>query len=156
MALALSQAASVKAEIRLHQALKQFSLALEPRHQAEFNIFKSQSAPTFETVIELSIQVSRDGRYQHAGGWLPKFGPRLEPLLHRIQLFSTAGDLLIGGSQNLIASGVWACVRLFLKVREVTFSVVRNEQANHHRPPSDTSHSLTSSHSFGTASVNRL
>ncbi|KAH8736715.1 hypothetical protein BGZ61DRAFT_436880 [Ilyonectria robusta] len=115
MALALSQAASVKAEIRLHQALKQFSLALEPRHQAEFNIFKSQSAPTFETVIELSIQVSRDGRYQHAGGWLPKFGPRLEPLLHRIQLFSTAGDLLIGGSQNLIASGVWACVRLFLK-----------------------------------------
>ncbi|KAL6402891.1 uncharacterized protein AUP68_12219 [Ilyonectria robusta] len=124
MALALSQAASVKAEIRLHQALKQFSLALEPRHQAEFNIFKSQSAPTFETVIELSIQVSRDGRYQHAGGWLPKFGPRLEPLLHRIQLFSTAGDLLIGGSQNLIASGVWACVRLFLKTFMCEYLIV--------------------------------
>ncbi|KAH6899019.1 hypothetical protein B0T10DRAFT_556307 [Thelonectria olida] len=116
MALALSQAASLKAEIRLSVAISEFSQAIDQERRVELRVLKSQHAPTFRGVIELANRIAKDGKRQHGGRWLPRYGPRLEPLLHRIQLFTKAGDILIGGSQNMIASGVWACVRLFLQV----------------------------------------
>jgi hypothetical protein len=117
MSLALSQAGPLKAEIRLSQALGEFAAVLDSKRKVELGVFKSQKAPSFGSVIELTNEVARDGKRQHGSYWLPKFGPRLEPLLHRIQVFGKAGDILIGGSQNMVASGVWACIRVFLQVR---------------------------------------
>jgi len=32
-------------------------------------------------------------------------------------MFTTVGDVIIGGAQNIIASGVWALVQITLQVR---------------------------------------
>ena len=54
------------------------------------------------------------------------FGPRLTYVLQAVQQFASIGDIIIGGSQNLIACGVWSLVRMTLLVRStlpaVTFS----------------------------------
>jgi hypothetical protein len=44
------------------------------------------------------------------------YGPRMTNLLSAVQQFAALGDILIGGSQNLIASGVWTVVRVSLLV----------------------------------------
>lgn len=117
MSQALWQAAPLKPEIRLSQALSEFSLVLSPKRQVQFKVLKSHQPPSFSNVIELTNEIARDGIGKHRSAWVPKFSPRLQALLHRIQIFGQAGDILIGGSQNMIASGVWACVRLSLQVR---------------------------------------
>ncbi len=43
-------------------------------------------------------------------------GTRLVGILDRVQLFAKVGDILVGGSQNMIASGVWAVFKLSLQV----------------------------------------
>ncbi|KAF1958658.1 hypothetical protein CC80DRAFT_558094, partial [Byssothecium circinans] len=42
------------------------------------------------------------------------FGPRFTNFLHGVQRFAALGDIIIGGSQNLIACGVWSVVRISL------------------------------------------
>ncbi|KXH50938.1 hypothetical protein CSAL01_04803 [Colletotrichum salicis] len=42
------------------------------------------------------------------------FGPRLTNLLQAVQQFAALGDVVVGGSQNLVACGVWAAVRMTL------------------------------------------
>jgi hypothetical protein len=116
MALVVSQAGKLKPEIRLAQAVSEFERALPSKYHAQFKVWKSRSPPTHPAVIGLTNEIARDGEEYHGRLWRACFGPRLEPLLHRIQMFTKAGDVLIGGSQNLIASGVWACIRLFLQV----------------------------------------
>jgi hypothetical protein len=116
MALILFQAGKLKPEIKLVQAMSEFEQALPPKYHAEFKVWKSRSPPNRESVIGLTNELARDGEKTHGRFWRACFGPRLEPLLHRIQMFTKAGDILIGGSQNMVASGVWACLRLFLEV----------------------------------------
>lgn len=49
------------------------------------------------------------------GAWRPH-GTKVGGFLSRIQTFASIGDVLIGGSQNLIATSVWSAVRLSLTV----------------------------------------
>jgi hypothetical protein len=41
---------------------------------------------------------------------------RMTNFLHAVQQFAAIGDVMIGGSQNLIACGVWSLVRMLLLV----------------------------------------
>lgn len=104
---AIEEAAKLKPEIRLSQAVSEFSQAVEGDRRVELKVLKSQSTPTVRGVIELTLSVAKEGKRQHESRWLTRYGPRLEHLLQRIQFFSKAGDVLVGGSQSMIASGVW-------------------------------------------------
>jgi len=44
------------------------------------------------------------------------FGPRFTNFLYGVQQFAALGDVLVGGSQNLVACGVWSLVRMSLLV----------------------------------------
>jgi hypothetical protein len=44
------------------------------------------------------------------------FGNRLVNVLEAVQRFAALGDIVVGGSQNMIACGVWSLVRMTLLV----------------------------------------
>lgn len=53
----------------------------------------------------------------HASGQNGRcLGPRLMNLLQAVQKFAALGDVIVGGSQNLIACGIWTIVRTSLQV----------------------------------------
>jgi len=115
MSLAYRQAGKGKASIRLAQAVSEFAAALDsPQRKATFKTLQTRSPPTAADVISFTEELNSDGTGLHRS-WLP-YGTRLVFVLDKIRLFTKAGDLLVGGSQNLIASGVWAVVRMSLQI----------------------------------------
>lgn len=114
MSAALSQAAVLKREIRLAQAISEYQLALTKQQRLEFKIWSSRSPPTPHDIVKFTEEINCDGARLHRS-WRP-LGTRLVGILDRIQMLSTVGDIMIGGSQNIIASSVWAVVRLSLDV----------------------------------------
>ena len=106
----------LKPEIRLAQAVSEFEATLSGKQKVEFQTIRSQareSPPDISDVMRLTAEVdraaSRKGRRC--------FGPRLTNVLQAVQQFASLGDIIIGGSQNLIACGVWSLVRTTLLVR---------------------------------------
>ncbi|KAI4638414.1 hypothetical protein J4E93_010214 [Alternaria ventricosa] len=114
MSKALAKASSLKPEIRLAQAVSEFEAGLTDEQKAKFRALKSQSfssAPTTSDVMQLTAEIDRNmsGRF---GGQC--FGPRFTNFLQGVQQFAALGDVVIGGSQSLIACGVWSLVRMSL------------------------------------------
>ncbi|KAJ6106657.1 hypothetical protein N7512_010174 [Penicillium capsulatum] len=104
MALAVAKAAHLKAEVRLGQAISEFVADLSDEQKARFNIRRSQallSPPTIQDVRSLTAEIDR----VHGGRCL---GPRLIKVVEAVQKFAALGDILVGGSQNIIACGVWS------------------------------------------------
>lgn len=120
MSWALTQAAPLKPEIRLAQAVSSFEASLEGQQKLEFKVLRSRctsSPPEPSDVMRLTAEIDR------RQGRLSKdvsrrcYGPRLTNFLQAVQQFAALGDIIIGGSQNLIACGVWSLVRMSLLVR---------------------------------------
>ncbi|RQM05678.1 hypothetical protein DH86_00004097, partial [Scytalidium sp. 3C] len=110
MSHALTQASRLKPEIRLAQAVSQFEADLSNDQKRSFRNDKSEllrSAPDARVVMHLTAEI--DSRPGSRG-----FGPRLTNFLQAVQQFAALGDIIIGGSQNLIACGVWSLVRMSL------------------------------------------
>ena len=115
-----ANSARLKPEIRLAQAVSEYEAALSGEQKAAFRISRSQtreSPPDVSDVMRLIAEIdrcaSRKGRRC--------FGPRLTNLLQAVQQFASLGDIIIGGSQNLIACGVWSLVRMTLLVSNIIF-----------------------------------
>lgn len=64
---------------------------------------------------EIDRQISRK-----AGGRC--LGPRFTNFLQGVQQFAALGDVVVGGSQNMVACGVWSLVRMSLLVSALTLS----------------------------------
>ena len=118
MSLALARSAPLKAEIRLAQAVSEFEADLSTQQKVALHAQRSQTCtapPSIQDVMrltaEIDLRVSTSGRC---------FGPRLTNVLQAVQQFAALGDVIIGGSQNLIACGVWSLVRMTLLVRSGT------------------------------------
>ncbi|RTE84485.1 hypothetical protein BHE90_000848 [Fusarium euwallaceae] len=106
--------AKLKPEIRLAQAISEFGASLNTQNQrTRFKNLQSQSPPDPDDIIRLTEEINRDGARAHRS-WRP-YGTRLVAILERMRQFAPIGDVLVGGSQNLIACGVWAVVRLSLE-----------------------------------------
>lgn len=121
MSSGLAVAARLKPEIRLAQAISEFSLSLsndKDRH-VRFKNLQTRIPPSASEIIQLTEEINRDGARRHKS-WRPH-ATRLLPVLERIRQFAPIGDVLIGGAQNLLASGVWAAVRLALDVGSYCF-----------------------------------
>lgn len=109
---------TLSADLRLAQAVSEFAQALDDPTKQKFRLLQvdlAKTAPSAADVIKLTEELNRDGSKRHAS-WRPAAGARVGGFLRRMQQFAAAGDVLIGGSQNLIASGVWASVRTMLEV----------------------------------------
>ncbi|KAF4761640.1 hypothetical protein N7455_001641 [Penicillium solitum] len=119
MSQALTAAARLKPEIRLAQAVSEFEADLSGEQKAAFRNNRAktiQSSPNTQDVMRLAADIDR------ASGQNGRcLGPRLMNLLQAVQKFAALGDVIVGGSQNLIACGIWTIVRTSLQLL-TTFS----------------------------------
>lgn len=105
----------LKPEIRLAQAVSEFEAALSSEQKAAFRTCRTQaqkSPPDISDVMRLTAEVDRSASRKGRRC----FGPRLTNVLQAVQQFASIGDVIVGGSQNLIACGVWSLVRTTLLV----------------------------------------
>ncbi|RYP73128.1 hypothetical protein DL771_003764 [Monosporascus sp. 5C6A] len=109
MSSALAKAAPLKAEIRLAQAVSLFEADLSTEQKAAFRNYRSKlckSPPDIHDVMRLTAEIDRRTSGKLGGGRC--FGPRLTNVLQAVQQFAALGDIIVGGAQNIIASGVWS------------------------------------------------
>lgn len=100
--------------LRLDEAIQQFQATLEPPYVAQFASLQSGGQPKPSDVFKLTEEVNRNA-YKIHKTWR-QYGSRLQKALDQIVVFTKVGDVLVGGSQNMIACGVWAAVRLSIQV----------------------------------------
>lgn len=116
MSSALAKASPLKPEIRLVQAISEFEADLSHEQKSMFRTQRSQSLlkpPSPHDIMQLTAEVDRRTSQKFSNAC---FGPRFTSFLHGVQQFATLGDIIIGGSQNLVACGVWSLVRMSLLV----------------------------------------
>jgi hypothetical protein len=116
MSFAVANASRLKPEIRLAQAVSQFEADLSNKEKHALQTQKSllQSSPPDQSdVMRLTAEIDKTSGIV-AGRRC--FGPRLTNFLHAVQQFAALGDVVVGGSQNLIACGVWMLIRMSLLV----------------------------------------
>ncbi|KAK8052322.1 hypothetical protein PG993_003707 [Apiospora rasikravindrae] len=119
MSHALSHAAKLKAEIRLAQAVSEFEAGLQEDAKRQFSLLKNQtisSPPTIKSVLQLTAEIDQSTRTVGSRC----YGPRLIKTLECVQQFAAIGDVIIGGSQNIVACGVWTIVRTTLLSNQAT------------------------------------
>lgn len=114
MALALSQAAPLRAEVQLAQALSEFEVILNDEQKASFRALKQNGPPNVQDVVRLTAQIDHDIVQQRKSRRC--VGPRFMSVLQAVQQFTTVADMVISGSQNLISSSVWGVAKLSLQV----------------------------------------
>jgi hypothetical protein len=116
MSKALTTASLLKPEIRLAQAVSEFEADLLIEQKAAFRTLRSQSqttAPNSSDVMRFTAEMDRRISTKFASQC---FGPRFTNFLQGVQQFAALGDVVVGGSQNLVACGVWCVVRMSLLV----------------------------------------
>ncbi|KAK1749810.1 hypothetical protein QBC47DRAFT_465375 [Echria macrotheca] len=114
MSKAVGQAAKLKAEIRLAQALSEFCARLSEPRSREFKTLRATSPPSPDDVVRLTEEVNRDGSRTHKA-WRP-YATKMALFLEKVQWLSRIGDVLLGSSQNWIASSVWTAVKVTLGI----------------------------------------
>lgn len=117
MALVLREIAGLKPDIRLAQAVSEFEAALSAEQKVTFRASRTaalSTAPTMSDVMRLTAEMDLKAASKH--GRIRCFGPRLTNMLQAIQQFAALGDIVVGGSQNLIACGVWSAARMTVHV----------------------------------------
>jgi hypothetical protein len=112
-------------ELRLAQAVSQFEASLSSDQKATLRAYRSQiqNAPpnpgdVMRLTAEIDCATSKIGSRRC-------FGPRMTNFLFAVQQFASIGDVMIGGSQNLIACGVWSLVRMLLLVSVFLLCLLR-------------------------------
>jgi hypothetical protein len=102
---------------RLGAAVSEFTEILDGEAKRKFKALRnSKNAPlSASDVIKVTEEINSEGRQRHRT-WRPD-GPKVGPFLAKLQVFASVGDVIIGGTQDLIISGVWGAVRLCLLVR---------------------------------------
>ncbi|KAI1123338.1 hypothetical protein F5Y10DRAFT_286285 [Nemania abortiva] len=116
MSLALVKAGPLKPEVRLADSVSKFRAVLSNEQKAAFDAGKdlaAQSRPQLRDVMHVTAEIDRQARVSTGGG-RRCFGPRVTKFLQSIQEFVSVGDIVVGGSQNLLACGIWSLVRLSL------------------------------------------
>jgi len=113
MALAVRGAGPLKPEIRLAQALSEYEAILSDTEKATFRTLRSGQTPAVSDVMKLTAEIDRNNSLRRSRRC---FGPRFTNILEAIQQFSTIVDVIIGGSQSLIASAIWGTLKMTLQI----------------------------------------
>lgn len=130
MALALRNAAPLRSDIALAQAISEFERLLTPEQKMSFKDLRNRalrSAPSTDDVMRLTADINQRlvTRRQSSSSMYRCFGTRFTNVLQCLQRYAALGDVVVGGSQNIIACGVWALVRITIQVRSFATSTVR-------------------------------
>lgn len=114
----LALSGRLKPEARLGLAISEFAQSLDDGRRREFRRMQTAKCTHISSrdVIKVTEEINQEGARRHRS-WRPH-GTKVGGFLSRIQTFASIGDVLIGGSQNLIATGVWSAVRLSLSVSQ--------------------------------------
>ncbi|KAG8158663.1 hypothetical protein KVR01_011785 [Diaporthe batatas] len=106
----------LKPEARLGLAISEFAQTLDSERRNEFRSMQSKQDAQISgrDIIKMTEEINQEGARRHKS-WRPH-GTKVGGFLARIQAFAAIGDVLVGGSQNLIATGVWSAVRLSLTI----------------------------------------
>ena len=115
--MALAKAGRLKPEIRLAQAVSEFEADLAGDQKAAFRADRAQSCktpPSIQDVMRFTAEMDLQMSRKLGGGRC--VGPRMTNLVQAVQQFAALGDVVIGGTQNLLACGVWTLVRMTLLV----------------------------------------
>lgn len=123
MSKALISTVRLEAEIRLAQAVSEFEADLSTEQKVDFNAIRAHAAaepPSTRDVMQLTAEIDHRLSKKLAGGRC--LGTRTTTFLQCVQQFAALGDIVVGGSQNLIACGVWSLVRtsLLVSVEDLT------------------------------------
>ncbi|KAF2495910.1 hypothetical protein BU16DRAFT_360496 [Lophium mytilinum] len=110
MSVLLESASRLKPEIRLAQAVHQFKEDLSSEQKATFRTNES-SPPDPSDVMRLTAEIDRRAAQKRG---VRSFGPCFTYFLQAVQQFAALGDVVVGGSQNMIACSVWSLVRMSL------------------------------------------
>lgn len=112
----LTLTGGLKLEARLGVAVSEFLQALDEDRRKGFRQMQATCRKQVSglDVVRLTEEINKDGARRHRA-WKPH-GTKIGSFLSRLQTFASIGDVLIGGSQNLIATGVWSAMRLTLTV----------------------------------------
>ncbi|VUC27615.1 unnamed protein product [Clonostachys rosea] len=117
MDVALRNAAPLKPEIALAKAISEFESSLTKEHKSSFRSLRTQALsapPSAEDVMRFTA--SLNSQIQKASATHRCFGTRFTNIMQCVQKYAALGDVVVGGSQNIIACGVWALVRLTIQV----------------------------------------
>ncbi|OIW23631.1 hypothetical protein CONLIGDRAFT_585685, partial [Coniochaeta ligniaria NRRL 30616] len=115
MSVVLSSASRLKAEVRLGQAISEFEKDLSAEQKAALCRTRDSSTkipPDYHDVMRLTEEIDRNASRMLKSRRC--FGTRFTNILHAVQQFAALGDVVVGGSQNFIACGVWSLVRMTL------------------------------------------
>ncbi|KAK0667584.1 hypothetical protein QBC41DRAFT_134680 [Cercophora samala] len=116
MSLVLAGATRTKAEDQLRHAVAQFSKDLNLQQQktlASYKLDASHSPPSIDDVVRITTEIDLEiSQHKLLRGRC--FGTRFFNILESVQKYAALGDVVVGGSQNLIACGVWSIVRFSL------------------------------------------
>jgi len=63
--------------------------------------------------MKLTAEIDENNSYRRSRRC---FGPRLTNVLEAVQQFSAVVDIIIGGSQSLIASAIWGTLKMTLQI----------------------------------------
>ena len=110
----LSSVPRLKPDVRLAQAVSQFESELSNEQKATFRTWRTksiESPPGIQDVMQLTAEIDRVSEKPRRC-----LGPRLMNVLQATQQFAALGDIIVGGSQNLLACGVWSVVRISLQL----------------------------------------
>lgn len=111
MALSVSNNGKLNPEIQLARAISEYEAILLGHEKASLRHLKAQNPPNAVDVVRLTAEIDRTS---HTGRRC--VGTRFTSVLQAIQSFAALGDVIVGGSQNMMASGLWALVRFTLQV----------------------------------------
>jgi hypothetical protein len=116
MAMILSKAARLKPEIRLAEAISQFEASLSSAQKQEFGDWRAQSLKAPPNITDV-MQFTADLDHRIAQKSKSRcVGPRFTSFLSTVQQFAALGDVVVDGSQNIIACGVWSLVLMSILV----------------------------------------
>ncbi|OQE11501.1 hypothetical protein PENVUL_c002G10000 [Penicillium vulpinum] len=112
MSQSLISAPRLKPDVRLAQVVSQFEAELSNEQKATFRAWRTksiESPPSIQDVMKFTAEIDRASEKGRRC-----LGPRLMNVLQATQQFAALGDIIVGGSQNLLACGVWSIVRISL------------------------------------------
>lgn len=112
MALSVSSIGKLSPEIQLAQTISEFEAVLLGDEKASLRQLKARHPPSAIDVVRLTAEIDRTAQSGRRC-----VGTRFTSVLQAIQSFAAIGDVVIGGSQNMMASGLWALMRFTLQVR---------------------------------------
>jgi hypothetical protein len=113
MALATSRAGRLEPEIKLAQTLSEYEAILDDEQKSKLRGYRQESPPTTADVMRLTADIDQDARTRKSRSIM---GPKVCNFLQGVQMFTGVVDVIIGGSQVLIASWIWGAVKLSLQV----------------------------------------